>query len=140
MPVPAKPVAPSGTSSETADPLRALLGATWLLTADRLGGEVDRAGRLLGASESVVYLADYEQALLLPLSGGGAPARQELAVDRTVAGLAYRRGVVMNSPAPHAGGGPRQERLWVPLVAGTERLGVLELVVPSGGQGLVVRL
>jgi hypothetical protein len=136
VPVPVDPLPPSDARCRTADPLRALLGATQLLTADRLGGEVDRAGRLLGASESVVYLADYEQALLLPLTGGGAPSRQELAVDRTVAGLAYRRGETMTSPAPHAGGGSRQERVWVPLVAGTNRLGVLELVAPSGGRSL----
>jgi len=136
VPVPAEPQPPSVVSSGTADPLRALLGASRLLTADRLADEVDAAGRLLGASESVVYLADYEQALLLPLTGPGAPARQELAVDRTVAGMAYRRTETMRSPAPHAGGGPRQERVWVPLLAGSERLGVLELVVPSGGQGL----
>ena len=135
VPVPAEPSTPPVQLGRT-DPLRALLAASHRLTADRLAGEVNAAGRLLGASESVVYLADYEQALLLPLPGPGAPARQEMAVDRTVAGLAYRRGEAMTSPAPHAGGGSRQERAWVPLVDGTERLGVLELVAPAGADAL----
>ena len=122
---------PSLPVTAFSDPLRVLLRASHLLTADRLGSAVEAAGRLLGASESVVYLVDYEQALLLPLPGPGVPARQELGVDRTVAGLAFRRTELMTSPAPHSGGGPGQERVWVPLLDGVERLGVLELVVPG---------
>ncbi len=101
------------------------------MTAVDLADAVCGAARVLGVPQAVVYLADYEQALLLPMPGRDVPPRRELAVDRTVAGLAFRRAEVMSSPAPHAGGGPDQERMWVPLMSGAERLGILELVVPD---------
>ncbi len=80
-----------GSSGREGDPLRALLRAAHLLTADRLPDAVLAAGRLLDAAETVTYLADYEQTQLLPVLGGGVPARQPLSVDATVAGLAFRR-------------------------------------------------
>ncbi|RBY79906.1 serine/threonine-protein phosphatase [Geodermatophilus sp. TF02-6] len=80
----------------------------------------------MGASELVVYLADYEQATLLPLTGEGVPARQELPIEGTMAGRAFRRVEVVPST-----GGPRGHRLWLPLLDGVERLGVVEAVLPG---------
>lgn len=122
---------PPGSRAVAAlDPLRQLLRASPQLTAERLPAAALAAGRLLGASETVLYLADYEQALLLPMPGEAVPGRQELAIDRTVAGLAYRRAEVMSTAARPPGGSGRT-RLWVPLLDGGDRLGVLELVVPT---------
>ena len=124
---PRSPAAPVVAGAADAA-VRLMLRQAQLLTAEQLPAAVHAASPLLGASEAVLYLADYEQALLLPLAGRGVPGRQELAVDRTVAGLAYRRVEVMSSPVrPSSGGG--RTRLWVPLLNGAERLGVLELVV-----------
>ncbi|MCF6745817.1 serine/threonine-protein phosphatase [Blastococcus sp. KM273128] len=109
--------APSG------DPLRALLRATHLLAPDQLATEVVATARRLGAVEAVAYLADYEQLLLLPLQGPGVPPRQELSIEGSLAGLAYRRVEVTRSPS-HQGG----VRTWLPLLDGVERLGVLEFV------------
>ncbi|WP_137160841.1 PP2C family protein-serine/threonine phosphatase [Blastococcus sp. CCUG 61487] len=81
---------------------------------------------LLGAAQAVVYLADYEQLVLVPLRGPGVPSRAELTVDGSVAGLAYRRMELTRSPA-HEG----PQRIWIPLLDGVARVGVLELVLSN---------
>jgi hypothetical protein len=46
---------------------------------------------MLGVREAVLYLADYGQATLLPMAGAGVPERQELSIEGTMAGRAFRR-------------------------------------------------
>ena len=106
------------------DPLRSLLRASHHLSADRLGAVVTENARMLGVREAVVYLADYEQRFLRPLTGEGVPARHDLTVDGSVGGLAFRRIEPIRSPAHDDG----VARLWVPLLDGSERVGVLEFV------------
>jgi hypothetical protein len=108
----------------TVNPLQSLLRDIHLLAPDQLSAAVATHGRGLGARETVVYLVDYEQLLLQPLRGEGVPVRQELGVDGSLGGRAYRRVEVLTSPA-HS----RAHRLWVPLLDGVERLGVVEFVV-----------
>ncbi len=72
----------------------------------------------------MVYLADYGQSTLVPLAGVDVPPRQELALKGTVAGVAFRRVTLMRTSLEEGG-----HRLWVPLLDGVERLGVLELLV-----------
>jgi hypothetical protein len=62
--------------------------------------------------------------LLQPLRGEGVPPRQELSVDGSLAGRAFRQVEMVSSPS-HS----RTKRLWVPLLDGVERLGVVELVL-----------
>ena len=106
------------------DPLRSLLRDIHLLAPDQLSAAVAAHGRGLGARETVVYLVDYEQLLLQPLRGEGVPERQELSVDGSLGGRAFRRVEVVPSPGHSAA-----QRLWVPLLDGVERLGVVEFVV-----------
>jgi hypothetical protein len=94
------------------EPLRSLLQVSHRLAPDDL-------------QETVLYLADYEQATLLPLSGAGVPERQELPIEGTLAGRAFRRVEVVSS-APRS-----SHRLWLPLLDGVERLGVAELALPE---------
>ena len=108
------------------DPLRSLLRASHLLAPDDLASTVAAHARSMGARETVLYLADYEQATLVPLPGAGVPERQELAIEATMAGRAFRRVEVVTSAA--TGG---SHRLWLPLLDGVERLGVVELVLPA---------
>jgi hypothetical protein len=54
------------------------------------------------------------------------PERQELATEATVAGHAFRRGEVITSST--TGG---SHLLWLPLLDGVERLGVVELALPA---------
>jgi hypothetical protein len=85
---------------------------------------------MVGVRETVLYLADYEQATLLPLPGAGVPERQELSIEGTMAGRAFRRVQVVSSAA-----GGISCRLWMPLLNGVERLGVAELVLPEAPTG-----
>ena len=107
------------------EPLRSLLHVSHRLAPDDLAAIVAEHARMLGVQETVLYLADYEQATLLPLSGAGVPERQELPIEGTLAGRAFRRVEVVGS-APRS-----SHRLWLPLLDGVERLGVAELVLPE---------
>jgi hypothetical protein len=80
------------------------------------------AAPLLGVDELVVLLVDYEQISLWPLRGtppdGGAHE-----VDGTVAGQAFR-----GAEARHDENDADGPALWLPLLHGAERLGVLKVV------------
>jgi serine phosphatase RsbU (regulator of sigma subunit) len=79
------------------------------------------AAGLLNAREMVIYLVDYGQVYLVPLPGAGAPQRSAVSVDGTLAGRAY---ALTETYETRDDGG---YRLWLPLLDGTERLGVLEV-------------
>jgi serine phosphatase RsbU (regulator of sigma subunit) len=106
--------------------LTSLLRASHLLAPDELAATAAAEARRMGVRETVLYLADYEQVTLLPLPGTGVPERQELPIEGTMAGRAFRRVEVVASTAT-AG----THRLWLPLLDGVERLGVAELELPA---------
>jgi hypothetical protein len=108
------------------DALSSLLRASHLLAPGDLASAAAAGARRMGVRDTVLYLADYEQATLLPLSGVGVPERQELSIEGTMAGRAFRRVQVVNSTATQG-----THRLWVPLLDGVERLGVAELELPA---------
>jgi hypothetical protein len=112
------------------EPLRSLLHASHLLAPDDLAATVAVHARMLGARKTVLYLADYEQATLLPLPGAGVPERRKLPIESTLAGRAFRRVEVVDSAAEANG-----HRLWMPLLDGVERLGEAELVLPKARTG-----
>src|SRR4051794_9722604 len=113
--------------------LRVLLRSSHLAGPDHLPVVVSAAGGQLGAVRAVLYLADYDQLLLVPLAPTGpaaAAARTTaepdsglapIAVDGTLAGRAYRD-LAQLASASAAG-----RMLWTPVLDGTERLGVLRL-------------
>jgi hypothetical protein len=108
-------------------PLAALVGlleGMHLAPPDRLPAVAAAAGRALDVDVRM-YLVNYEQGTLLPITPGGAADATPLGVDTTLAGRAFR--LVEVIPA-EAGDRPR---LWVPLLDGVERLGVLEVVPPA---------
>src|SRR4051794_41916970 len=57
--------------------LRVLLRSSHLAGPDDLPALVSAAGRQLGAARTVLYLADYDQLLLVPLAAAGAAAAGE---------------------------------------------------------------
>lgn len=86
---------------------------------------------VVGWDELVLYLLDYEQEFLRPVPSPQAADRGPLGVESTVAGRAFTTTTVLASDS--AGGGHR--RLWVPMIDGTDKIGVLEMLVPTpGGQ------
>jgi serine phosphatase RsbU (regulator of sigma subunit) len=89
---------------------------------DRLASLVAEHARALGVREAVVYLATLEERTLRPLSGVGVPQRGPLDVDDSVGGRAFRTISAIETESGH------ERRLWLPLLDGTARLGVLELV------------
>jgi serine phosphatase RsbU (regulator of sigma subunit) len=105
---------------EYADASYALLQQSHLVAPDRLPDLVAACARRLGSVETVVYLVDYEQDTLLPVHGTAAAAREPLRVDATLAGNAFRR------ITPHISDAGGVIRLFVPLLDGADRLGVVE--------------
>ena len=106
-----------------ADALRMLEGVlaeSHLSTEDEVGVMLAEHGRMIGADNVVLYLADYDQRFLVPLP---SPLRTvgRLDIDATVGGWCFRN--VNMRTVPSDGG----TRVWVPVVDGSERLGVLEV-------------
>ncbi|ADG76086.1 protein serine/threonine phosphatase [Cellulomonas flavigena DSM 20109] len=82
----------------------------------------------LGAQDPVLYLVDLEQSVLVPFTGPGQDVpHDDLPIDETVAGRAFRR-VDVETQETGAGHGLR---VWLPLLDGTDRLGVLGVLVPD---------
>src|ERR687884_2205572 len=75
-----------------------------------------RHATALGASDIRIYLHDYEQRILVPLSkeAVGSEGLGTLAIDGTVAGRAYAHSEQLTSPDPDGG-----TVLWTPLLDGT---------------------
>jgi hypothetical protein len=113
------------------DVLGHLLDASHDLEPDGIVAAVARAGQALGVEDVAIYLVDYEQVLLVPLPDG--TDRAPLAIDTTLAGRAFAAVAVQA-----ADGGPAQ-RLWLPLLDGAERLGVLGLTLPAVDEALRLR-
>ena len=111
------------------EPLASLLQASHLLAPEDLAATVAAHAQMLGAGDTVLYLSDYEQTTLLPLAGAGVPERQELPIEGTLAGRAFRRVEVVGNAVEHG------HRMWVPLLDGVERLGVAELLLPRPPEG-----
>lgn len=101
--------------------LTTLLRETHLAPPDLLPSAVQDAAQYLGA-QATVYLADYSQSVLVPMPVGPETA-PVLPIDSTLAGRAYRMLTVQTAEAAE---GPH---LWMPIIDGVERLGVLKLVV-----------
>ncbi len=119
--------------------LGGLLLASQSCSLDELAGLVSEHGGLAGLDDPVIYLADRQQEVLRPLRGDGAkggPVVGELGIDSTLAGRAFR-----NLETAEAGGpaGPADHRLWVPLLNGMERLGVLGVRVQALDEAVLAR-
>ncbi|MFG3350227.1 PP2C family protein-serine/threonine phosphatase [Streptomyces sp. NPDC048018] len=111
--------------------LSALVARAHLVSGRDLAELVFESGRLLGLSATAVYVADLQQVSLVALPQPLAPADPALDVDGSLAGLAYRAERTQRS----ADGGT----LWVTMVDGVERLGVLKATAERFDDELVGR-
>lgn len=143
---PALPPEPVGVTAALNAGERAvddLLNASHLLAAHELPDLLSEHGRRLGVSDVLVYLADLQQQVLVPFVGPDGPGHGEtvgpVVIDATLAGRAYQHVQLLEQDLP---GGRR--RLWLPLLDGSERLGVLSVVLPDAAATdsteLIVRL
>ncbi|MGW4157643.1 PP2C family protein-serine/threonine phosphatase [Micromonospora chersina] len=89
---------------------------------DAVPGAVTAAVRDLGVTVTA-YVVDVEQELLRPLPEPGRPLPDPLPIDTSLPGRAYSEVRVRTG---------QDGRLWVPVINGTERLGLLEVRLPAG--------
>lgn len=104
--------------------LLALVDRSHLVTGDRLADLLDQLLVPLGLTPEA-FVANLSQRLLLPIRPPvtGADAHPApLEVEGSLAGRAYQTGEILGG---HTDGGDRV--LWVPMVDGTERTGVLRI-------------
>ncbi|MGY4642506.1 PP2C family protein-serine/threonine phosphatase [Cellulomonas sp. URHB0016] len=97
--------------------LTELLRATHLAAPDTLARAVEVGARELGLS-ATAYLVDDTDEFLVPVGAGPGDVVQE--IEATLAGRAYR---LLETQRTAAG----DPRLWIPILDGAERLGVLEV-------------
>ncbi|GAA5198484.1 PP2C family protein-serine/threonine phosphatase [Rugosimonospora acidiphila] len=100
-----------------------LLRAMHLVQPSDLAAAVNLSVRPL-EMRTTIFLVDLEQRTLRALPEPGRPTPEPLPVDAGLWGEAFIN--VRTTAAPD-----REDQLWVPIVDGTERLGVAELVFPG---------
>ena len=97
-------------------------------TPHELAGLFEECATRLGGSEAMAYLVDLQQEGLHPLLGPAASDQDDsppsLGVDATLAGRAYQ---TLQLQTQHRDDGRLQ--LWLPLLAGADRLGVITVTV-----------
>lgn len=107
------------------DLLGQLIEASHFLAPDHLPEELRRVALAAGLADTAAYLCDYGQRRLMPLRADAGP-EDHLEIDSTVAGRAFRLMEVVAVPDDSGG-----VRLWLPILDGTDRLGVLGVTVPE---------
>jgi Stage II sporulation protein E (SpoIIE) len=109
------------SNAAVADMLNELLRRTHLGGPSELPAVVAEPVRRIGARSVVLYLIDYEQRMLVPVTGPQDQDAAPLSIAGTVAGRAFSTTSILRSSLDEA----RGQRLWLPLLDGTERLGVI---------------
>ncbi|MGZ8737523.1 MAG: PP2C family protein-serine/threonine phosphatase [Nocardioides sp.] len=89
------------------------------LIAPLIAEEIGR----IGGREVTVLLQDYDQMTLVPLPGAGLLVDAPQPIDDSLAGLAFQTDQIVEQPWG------RVVRLYVPLLDGTDRVGVLVFTV-----------
>lgn len=102
--------------------LSELLEASHHLPPDDLSEEVRRLAAARGLADVAIYVADYSQRYLVSLGRGA----ERLEIDTTLAGRAFRTTHRVMGSAEGTG-----HRVWVPIIDGRDRIGVMEVVVPD---------
>jgi serine phosphatase RsbU (regulator of sigma subunit) len=122
---PAEPTRSPPSDEAITEVFLGLLHRTHLSAPGELAEVVAIEAAGIGAHQVVLYLADIEQATLVPLASPAATAAnaQPQSVGGTLAGRAFSTTSVLTTLSEN---GDRQ-RVWLPLLDGTERLGVMEM-------------
>jgi hypothetical protein len=103
--------------------LMEILRRSHLSAAHDLSTVIAEESRALGLAGVVLYVVDYEERLLVPVPGPGADGRPPLPVQGTVAGRSYAAGDILDVATDDG------RRVWLPLLDGTERMGVAEFAL-----------
>jgi serine phosphatase RsbU (regulator of sigma subunit) len=100
------------------------LEAAHQIAPHRLGSLIASSARQLGADDVRLWLADHQQRSLIHVAS--AEQREPLLIDGTVAGRAF-----MTSEVIERAEEADRVRLWVPLIDGVDRIGVMEVETGS---------
>ncbi len=118
----------SQTASAVRDTAEGVLGEiverSHLLHPDDLLPLAREALARVGGVDVGMHAVDYDQASLVPLPASPADAVDPYIIDSTLPGRSYRTSKVVEGEAD---GG---RRLWIPMLDGAERAGVLGVTVP----------
>ena len=106
------------------EPVSDLLSAAHFAVPDAVPGLLAEHARRIGALDATMFLVDYEQRTLTPLPVPGASQRDSVSVEGTLAGRSFS-----TISLQWSGDG---SLLWVPMVEGNERLGVVGYELPPG--------
>jgi serine phosphatase RsbU (regulator of sigma subunit) len=106
-----------------------LLQKSHLMAPAALADYLTEAARPLGICGVRIFLADLQQHQLRAMPGGSGRAPSSLVIDSTLAGRAFQTIKIQGVAARES---TDECRLWVPLVDGTERLGVMEVCLVEG--------
>lgn len=104
--------------------LAELLRRTHLSAPGDLPMVVADQARSIGTHGVDLYLVDYDLTCLRPLRVGADDRREPIPIMGTMAGRAYSATTIV----PCDDDVPGRRRLWLPLLDGTERLGVMAMV------------
>ncbi|MBP3078896.1 stage II sporulation protein E [Streptomyces sp. 604F] len=111
--------------------LAGLLADSHLMALEVLPAKASEHAAEVGFTQVLIYLADLQREVLRPLTGScDAGSEAELPVDGSVAGRVYQYGTI-TAGAPTGSG---EHHWWVPLLDGTDRLGVLRVTTAAGDE------
>ncbi|MFD9968632.1 PP2C family protein-serine/threonine phosphatase [Streptomyces sp. NPDC059017] len=117
---------------DTSRMLSGLLRASHLATFEQLPALVAESARYAGLDDVRVFVADLQQDYLREVTGRGIDAGldgQELRIDATMAGRAFMTAQALSTVIED------REQHWLPVLDGTERLGVLRVDARPDGSG-----
>jgi anti-anti-sigma factor len=100
-----------------------LLRSSRLIPPSGVADAINEAVAPIGI-EVTVYLVDREQLALRALPRSGKPLPDPIPIDTTLPGRAFTTGQLVQSPN-------EPERVWLMALDGSDRLGVLEVLLPS---------
>lgn len=120
--------------SDEAGLLGAMISASHLVVPDAVPRLIDEHIRNLGYGSALLFLADVDQRWLVPLPPPDRSVEPVL-IDGTMAGRAYRAMEIVEVRERGS-----DHVVWLPVVDGTERLGVMQVLVgpradKRGGEG-----
>ena len=111
-----------------------LLRKSHRMAPDDVGPVVAWHLKSLGMTDAALFLVDLDQRVLVPVDEPDAGPDRALDIERTLAGRTFRTQQVMQEAVD--GGGIR---LWVPLLDGADRVGVLRVTVAEADELTVDR-
>ncbi|MFC9759647.1 PP2C family protein-serine/threonine phosphatase [Streptomyces sp. NPDC056921] len=117
--------------------ITALLDSSHMMTLEELPVRVSTYAAAAGLHDILIYLCDVQQDVLRLFAGSGPDTAgrvetgpPELRVDSTLAGRGFQHGEVLLVPRTGQER-PGEHQWWVPLLDGTERLGMMRVTAAS---------